>query len=116
MKSPVTGRITSCYKNPKRPSHHRIDFGIQTGSDIVASAPGTVVKVGINETFGNMVVIQHEPTNGMWTYTVYAHLSTYAAGIITGTSVNEGQLLGLSGGQPGTPGAGRSTGSHLHLK
>jgi hypothetical protein len=44
---------------------------------------------------------------------IYCHLSQLA--VTAGQSVTAGTLLGLSGGQPGAPGAGRSTGPHIHL-
>ncbi len=46
------------------------------------------------------------------TYT-YCHLSQLAVG--AGQIIDAGTLVGLSGGQPGTPGAGNTTGPHLHL-
>ncbi len=46
------------------------------------------------------------------TYT-YCHLSLVS--VQAGDTVVSGQPLGLSGGQPGTPGAGNTTGPHLHL-
>jgi len=46
------------------------------------------------------------------TYT-YCHL--FAVTVITGQTVIAGQGIGLTGGEPGTPGAGNSTGPHLHL-
>ena len=46
------------------------------------------------------------------TYT-YCHLSQLA--VHPGQIVNAGTLIGLSGGQPGTAGAGNTTGPHLHL-
>ncbi|MEZ5230266.1 MAG: M23 family metallopeptidase [Acidimicrobiales bacterium] len=46
------------------------------------------------------------------TYT-YCHLSAVA--VAAGDDVTAGQAIGLSGGQPGAPGAGNTTGPHLHL-
>lgn len=46
------------------------------------------------------------------TYT-YCHL--LAVTVTPGQVVVAGQGLGLTGGQPGTPGAGNTTGPHLHL-
>ena len=46
------------------------------------------------------------------TYT-YCHLSQLA--VHPGQILTAGTLIGLSGGQPGTPGAGNTTGPHLHL-
>ncbi|MFN0029304.1 MAG: M23 family metallopeptidase, partial [Acidimicrobiales bacterium] len=44
---------------------------------------------------------------------LYCHLSQLA--VTPGQAITAGTLIGLSGGQPGTPGAGNTTGPHLHL-
>ena len=46
------------------------------------------------------------------TYT-YCHLSRLA--IVPGQVVAAGSPVGLSGGQPGSPGAGNTTGPHIHF-
>ena len=46
------------------------------------------------------------------TYT-YCHLA--AVTVAPGQHVAAGSLLGLTGGEPGTPGAGNTTGPHLHF-
>ena len=58
---------------------------------------------------GNTVVIAG--VDGA-TYT-YCHLSAVA--VNTNDQVEAGQAIGLSGGRPGAPGAGNTTGPHLHL-
>ena len=58
---------------------------------------------------GNTVIIAGTDAA---TYT-YCHLTTVA--VTVGQDVTAGQTIGLSGGQPGTPGAGNTTGPHLHL-
>ena len=42
-----------------------------------------------------------------------SHLSIVT--VSAGDDVVAGQAIGLSGGEPGTPGAGNTTGPHLHL-
>jgi hypothetical protein len=46
------------------------------------------------------------------TRTIFGHCSKKA--IANGSKVTDGQVIAYSGGAPGTPGAGKSTGPHLH--
>lgn len=50
-------------------------------------------------------------------YMVFCHLSKLALkdGFKKGQAVKAGDVVGLSGGVPGDPGAGSTTGAHLHL-
>lgn len=91
--------------------YNAIDFGAKCGDHIYAAAAGTVqkVKFGWNNGSGNYLTILHP--NGIVSF--YGHLS--AALVSPGQSVSQGDTIGLVGGQPGTPGAGKSTGCHLHF-
>lgn len=95
------------------PGKRGIDIGAPTGTDIYASAPGSVIavktgcKLGARTCgggYGNMVIVQHP--NG--TKTLYAHMSKVLAR--TGDQVNRGQILGYVGS------TGRSTGPHIHFE
>ena len=102
-------------------SHHTYpaaDIGLPVGTSLYAMADGVVATVVANAGIyqpdgpgrcGNTVVI--EGVDGA-RYT-YCHLSLVT--VATGEQVAAGDLLGFSGGQPGTPGAGNTTGPHLHL-
>ena len=81
------------------------------GDSIFAAAGGEVTRVryGYNNGAGNYVRIMHP--NGVTTD--YGHLLTIFVNV--GDKVSQGQLIALMGGQPGTPGAGKSTGCHLHF-
>jgi LysM repeat protein len=94
--------------------YNAIDFNHGKGScgdSILAAAGGTVqrVKYGWNGGGGNYITILHP--NGVVTY--YGHIST--SFVSPGETVYQGQIIALMGGQPGTSGAGISTGCHVHF-
>lgn len=91
--------------------HHAIDLPVAQGSPIVAAADGTVVKVSDNGMGFNSLVIRHR--NGF--ATMYGHVTEFL--VAEGDVVSAGDPIALSGGRPGTKGAGRmTTGAHLHLE
>lgn len=96
-------------------SHNGIDFRASMGTPVKSVLEGTVTGVGNTDdqtgcySYGRWVLIKHP--NGL--SSLYAHLSV--ARVSPGQSVSSGEVIGLSGGQPGTSGAGYSTGPHLHL-
>ena len=83
----------------------------QCGAPIYAAAQGQVLKTrfGWNSGAGNYVTILHP--NGV--VTMYGHLQSIL--VNPGQAVSQGQIIAYMGGQPGTPGAGKSTGCHLHF-
>ncbi|PIP68865.1 hypothetical protein CO033_00595 [Candidatus Nomurabacteria bacterium CG_4_9_14_0_2_um_filter_32_10] len=88
------------------PGNRGIDLAAPTGTQVLASASGTVLiaRNGWNGAYGNMIIIQHP--NG--TKTLYAHLSKIIT--TTGAKVSQGQAIGNVGS------TGRSTGPHLHFE
>lgn len=98
--------------------YNAIDFSHgKCGEVILAAAAGEVLKVKLtNSTWrgafggaGNHLTILHP--NGV--VTLYGHLS--GAIVQPGDWVSQGQIIAFMGGQPGSPGAGNSTGCHLHF-
>ncbi len=91
--------------------YNAIDFGAKCGSPIYAAAAGVVQRVeyGWNSGAGNFVKILHP--NGV--VTMYGHVQKSL--VSTGQEVSQGEMIALIGGNPGTPGAGRSTGCHVHF-
>ncbi|MFH1714364.1 MAG: M23 family metallopeptidase [Candidatus Nealsonbacteria bacterium] len=98
--------------------YNAIDFSHgKCGEVIYAAAAGEVLKVKLTSStsryalngYGNHMTILHP--NGVVTY--YGHIST--ALVSQGDKVSQGQPIALMGGRPGTPGAGNSTGCHVHF-
>ncbi len=109
--NPVPGAaISSTFGTRVDPFHRRnafhsgLDFRARTGTPVVASGAGKVVKAGSHGGYGLMVEIDH----GHGLRTRYAHLSRIEVNI--GTSVASGQRIGRVGS------TGRSTGPHLHYE
>ncbi|WP_062214008.1 M23 family metallopeptidase [Streptomyces sp. NBRC 109706] len=107
---PFTGyQLTGTWQDHlNRGSLGGLDFGMNVGTPLPAAGPGTVTNIPYNGTGGHTVTISH--SNG-WR-TQYMHLSGFSLG--NGASVGRGGTVGLSGGQPGAPGSGESTGPHVH--
>jgi murein DD-endopeptidase MepM/ murein hydrolase activator NlpD len=87
--------------------YNGVDYGMPIGTQIFASAAGTVLiskSTGYNGGYGGYVVIKHN--NG--TQTLYSHLSNTTVSV--GQTVTQGQLIGYSGN------TGKSTGPHLHFE
>lgn len=97
--------ISSGYGSRWGRTHKGIDFAHPTGTNIYASASGTVTFSGWNSGgYGYLVIISHG--NGVQTY--YAHNSKLLCSV--GQNVSQGQLIAKSGN------TGRSTGPHLHFE
>ncbi|MFD0555623.1 murein DD-endopeptidase MepM/ murein hydrolase activator NlpD [Stackebrandtia endophytica] len=83
-------------------NRHAVDFGMPTGTPVVASAGGTVYFEGWTNGGGIMALIDH----GNNRCSQYAHLNTTI--INAGDWVAQGQQIGTSGA------TGNVTGPHLH--
>lgn len=91
--------------------HTGIDLRAPQGTQVLSMEDGVVVRVVPPESGKNSAVEVQHPFGYR---TRYVHLSAIAVAL--GQRVRRGQVVGLSGGAAGTPGAGRSTGPHLHLE
>lgn len=98
--------------------YNAIDFSHgKCGDPIYAAASGNVLKVQLTSSRsqwafgggGNHLTILHP--NGVVTY--YGHIQS--SFVNPGDYVYQGQVIALMGGYPGSPGAGSSTGCHVHF-
>lgn len=98
--------------------YNAIDFSHgKCGEAILAAAGGQVLRVNLTQSTsrwafsgaGNNITILHP--NGV--VTMYGHIATSL--VSPGDTVYQGQTIALMGGMPGTPGAGMSTGCHVHF-
>lgn len=107
---PARGWITSDFgprKDPytgKRTIHEGIDIASATGQPVMAPSDGTVVFIGVEGGYGNVLVIDH----GFGVRTRYGHLSQIVARL--GDKVKRGTRVAAVGS------SGRATGSHLHYE
>lgn len=106
-------RISSGFSNSRlhpvlkqRRPHYGVDFVAPTGTPVMATADGTVIKRTRDEASGNFVGLRHG--NGFETY--YLHLSRFAKDARVGGRVRQGQVIGYVGS------TGWSTGAHLDYR
>jgi|GEM_PF-5824933 len=103
---PVPKGFGSQYTKP----HHNYpssDIVFAVGTELYAAASGTATVTFNNEKCGHGVSIESGSNKF-----IYCHLSKH---FISTGPVQAGELIGLSGGLKGAPGAGSSTGPHLHF-
>jgi murein DD-endopeptidase MepM/ murein hydrolase activator NlpD len=84
--------------------HKGLDIAVPFGSNVVATAAGTVIFSGQKGGYGNCVIVSHG--NGL--ATLYGHLSQLVAKV--NDKIKVGQVIAKSGN------SGRSTGPHLHYE
>jgi murein DD-endopeptidase MepM/ murein hydrolase activator NlpD len=105
--SPIEGWITKSYTMNVpglSGAHPGVDFAAKTGTEVKATADGITVLADWDETYGNLVAIDHG--NGFTTY--YGHNSKNLVKV--GDKVSKGDVVALSGN------TGRSSAPHLHYE
>ena len=106
---PVSGEISSIFglrrffNEQERNPHNGLDIAAPEGTDIKATADGTVIETGDFFFSGNMVYVDH----GQGLISLYAHLSRID--VKPGDVLRRGDILGAVGQ------TGRVTGAHLHF-
>lgn len=107
---PSKGFVTSNYSQRFDPytgekvMHEGLDIGAQIGTPVRAPADATVVFVGVEGGYGNVLVLDH----GYGIKTRYGHLSRIDVKVAE--KVKRGQFVAAVGN------TGRSTGPHLHYE
>ena len=108
---PVVGFVTSGFGarsapfgGGRRQFHKGLDISNRTGTPIMATAQGTVLKAGHDGAYGLSVEINH----GGGIVTKYAHMQRFV--VQPGQYVKRGEVIGYIGM------TGRTTGPHLHYE
>jgi murein DD-endopeptidase len=84
--------------------HTGVDLGVPEGTEVHATANGTVIRVSEDSLNGKLVIIDH----GRGVTTAYCHNSAFRVRL--GQLVQAGDVISLSGN------TGRSTGPHVHYQ
>ena len=105
----ISSRVQSARFHPvlrRWRAHNGVDYAANTGVGVMATADGVVTHRGWSGSYGNLVEIRH--SRGF--VTRYAHLSGFGSGVLAGTRVRQGQIIGFVGM------TGLATGPHLHYE
>ena len=110
--SPIAGQISPSsgfgmrmHPESKKKKHHfGVDFIAPKGTDVLATADGTVEVAVYEKRYGNHIIIRHDSIY----QTLYAHLSEME--VSEGAEVKKGTVIGKVGS------TGKSTGPHLHYE
>ena len=87
-------------------SHRGVDYAADAGTEIMATSDGVVIHRGFDSSYGNSIQIRHP--NGF--VTRYAHMRAFRSGIVVGSRVKQGDVIGYVGS------TGLATGPHLHYE
>lgn len=106
-----TAQIVTDFGNRSHPillevkHHNGIDYNVEVGTEVWASASGIITDLGLKGSLGKTVTIDHG--NGF--VSIYAHLSSINE-LLVGDLVEQKQIIGLSGN------TGLSVSPQLHFE
>ena len=107
--SRITSRFSGSRLHPilriRRP-HFGVDYAAPVGTPVHVIGDGKVVEMRSENGSGRMIRVVH---NSVYS-TAYLHLSRYAEGIVPGSFVKQGDIIGYVGS------SGLSTGPHLDFR
>jgi peptidoglycan LD-endopeptidase LytH len=89
--------------------HEATDIMAPRGTPVLAVNDGTIVKLFLSKPGGN-TIYQFDPSKEYCYY--YAHLDSYASGIVEGRVVHRGELIGFVG----STGNANPAAPHLHFE
>jgi len=103
---PLYGWISRTFMTDEKggEKHLGFDFAVKNGTSVTATASGVVTFAGWDDTFGNLVIIDH----GNGYETIYGHNQKLL--VEEGESVLKGDVIALSGN------TGKSSAPHLHYE
>ncbi|MGI9626071.1 MAG: M23 family metallopeptidase, partial [Longimicrobiales bacterium] len=87
-------------------AHRGVDYSAASGTPIQATGDGVVIRRNWSDTYGNVIDLRHP--NGF--VTRYAHMSRWGPGVVRGSRVKQGEVIGYVGM------TGLATGPHLHYE
>lgn len=87
-------------------AHKGVDFVAPIGTKILAAADGVVDFIGVQQGYGNLVILKHHDKYS----TLYAHMQDFEQGLEKGSRVKQGEVIGTVGM------TGLTTGPHLHFE
>lgn len=87
-------------------AHKGVDYAAPIGTQVKATADGTVEFAGTQGGYGKVIMLKHQ--NHF--HTRYAHLSRFASDLRKGARVHQGDVIGYVGQ------TGWATGPHLHYE
>ena len=106
---PVSGRLGQLDTAREATS---IDIGCKVGTPIYAAADGVILDTNDHSDLcGGTVLVKYTNPNKKQTY---CHCSEIPD-VPKNHPIKRGDVIGLTGGQPGSPGAGNTTAPHLHI-
>ena len=115
LEIPVAGvtrdRLQDSFLNPRGGRRHHyqhlaLDIGSPRGTPVLAVADGEIVRIGREKRGGNAIYLRDSSNRYLF---YYCHLSHYAHGLMAGTKVKKGEVLGQVGA------TGNAHGAHLHF-